>query len=165
MDKFLLKTVAALDDCKHHLENTKSLESPIANYLTQYLAIIFCAEMEEMIKQLFNKCVEQRITYLSDSELKEFINNQLKRLKSSSLKKPDIADYMKLFSEDAKERFNNELQNKDKEINSYANVVNSRHAVAHTSSPNQVTFSELENAVAAAREILKAVQFALQTEQ
>lgn len=164
MDKFLLKTELVLDDCREHLLATKNLDSAIASYLTQYVAVIFCAEMEQNVKKIFNDLLEKRVTNLSDKELKEFINNQLKRLKSSSLDKGDIADYIKNFSVSAKERFNEHLQEKDREISNYSNVVKRRHLVAHTSEQNQVSFSELEKAVEAAKTILNAMQIALQQE-
>jgi succinate dehydrogenase flavin-adding protein (antitoxin of CptAB toxin-antitoxin module) len=164
MDKFLLKTELVLDDCREHLLATNNLDSAIASYLTQYVAVIFCAEMEQNVKKIFNDLLEKRVTNLSDKELKEFINNQLKRLKSSSLDKGDIADYIKNFSVSAKERFNEHLQEKDREISNYSNVVKRRHLVAHTSEQNQVSFRELEKAVEAAKIILNAMQIALQQE-
>ncbi|MCX7066227.1 MAG: HEPN domain-containing protein [Methylococcales bacterium] len=163
MNNFLLRTESVLNDCKEHLATTDNLDSAIANYLMQYISIIFCAEMEQAVKTIFNRSLENRISNLSDEELKEFINNQLIRLKSSSLKKSDLADYIKSFSQSAKERFNSQLQDKDREISVYSSVVTSRHSVAHTSIPNQVTFLELEQAVEAAKEILEAVQVALQS--
>ncbi|MDD2723704.1 MAG: HEPN domain-containing protein [Methylovulum sp.] len=168
MDNFLLKTELAVENCKNHLRDTNSLESPIEHYLTQYLSIIFCAEMEETVKRLFDESVRQKMVNLNDEELKGFINNQLERLKASSLKKADLADYVKHFSDQAKQRFNSHLQEKDREITIYSNVITSRHRVAHTSrpnNPNQLTLPELEQAVEAAREILKAVQIALQSNQ
>lgn len=164
MDRFLLKTKAALSDCKEHLQDTDSLNSVIENYLTQYISIIFCAEMEQAIKKIFNESLERRISHLSDEELKEFINNQLLRLKSSSLNKGDIADYVKNFSQLAKERFNSQLQNEEQKITAYSNILTSRHSVAHSSSPRQVSFRDLEKAIDAAKEILNAVQVALQSE-
>jgi ribosome-binding ATPase YchF (GTP1/OBG family) len=162
MDRFLLKTKAALNDCKEHLQNTDSLNSAIENYLTQYISIVFCAEMEESIKRLFNEAVEQRASPLTDLELQEFISNQLKKLKQSGLKKSDLADYLKNFSEQAKERFNNQLQDKDREITAYNNMILNRHSVAHTSTVRQFSFRDLESAVQAAKEILSAIQIALQ---
>lgn len=164
MANFLLKTSDALEKCKEHLQDTESLDSPIATYLAQYLSIVFCAEMEETIKNLFNESIENRANQLSDLELQEFIINQLKKLKQSGLKKGDLADYVKNFSNLAKERFNNLLQDKDREITVYNNMIINRHFVAHTSSVNQFSFTDLENAVQAAREILTAIQIALQPE-
>ena len=164
MANFLLKTSDALEKCKEHLQDTKSLDSPIATYLAQYLSIIFCAEMEETIKHLFNQAVKNRSNQLSDSELQEFINNQLKKLKHSGLKKGELADYVKTFSEQAKEKFNNQLENKDSEITAYNNMIINRHSVAHTSQVSQFSFLELKKAVESANKILIAMQIALQLE-
>lgn len=163
MNKFLLKTELALADCKEHLESSDNPEI-IANYLTQYLSIIFHAEMEQAIKSIFDESVEKRIANLSDNELKEFINGRLKNLKSNSLDKADIAKHIGNFSKLAKERFNELLKDKDRKITIYSNVIGVRHLIAHTFSPKQVTFLELEKAVDAAREILNAAEYALRPE-
>lgn len=164
MDNFLLRTELVLEDCKEHLHDTDNMDSSIANYLTQYIAVIFCAEMEATVKELFDKSVKLRTIDLVDIELKEFIDNQLKRLKSSSLKKGDISNHIENFSNLAKEKFNSQLQGNDQAITSYSSVVTCRHSIAHTPSPSQVTFRELEKAVEAAKIILNAMQIALQQE-
>lgn len=164
MNNFLIKTESILSDCREHLDNTNSSNSAIENYLTQYISIIFCAEMEENVKKLFNTSIENKALILSDLELREFINNQLKKLKQSGLKKGDLADYVKNFSEQAKERFNYQLQDKDREITAYNNMILNRHSIAHTSATRQFSFRDLKEAVKAAKEILIAIQISLQSE-
>lgn len=164
MDNFLLKTVQILEECKQHLEDTNNFASSIEKYLTQYVAVIFCADMEEALKQIFVNRIEEGLTCLTDAQLKEFAFNQLKRLKSNSLDKGDIANHIKTFSPKAKDLFNEQLEEKNREISFYSNVVKHRHSIAHTSSQNQITFRELEEAVEAAKIILNAMQIALQQE-
>jgi hypothetical protein len=162
MASFLLKTEAAIEDSNNHLIESNALNTQIANYLAQYISIIFCAEMEQAIKSIFNTSLENKIADLPDNELQEFIKNQLKRLKSNSIKKSDIADYVKNFSDHAKVRFNEQLKDNDAEITQYSNVLAARHSIAHTATPSQITFIELEHAVTAANTILKAMQIAMQ---
>ena len=52
MPKLLVRTYAAAEDCESHLKETGTAGTEIESYLTQYLLVILCADIQQEIYRL-----------------------------------------------------------------------------------------------------------------
>jgi hypothetical protein len=148
-----IRTQTSLNDCEQHLRDSGAVGSPIESYLTEYLLILMCADMQEAIY----KIIEEWAGKSGNSSLKEFVAASSRRV-LRSVKKTEIAGFIGLFGITHKDQFNSALD--DREVTIYNNTVDSRHDVAHRTGAT-VTFSEMKNALSAARKILVAIDGAL----
>ncbi|MEK6303234.1 MAG: hypothetical protein AABO41_21185 [Acidobacteriota bacterium] len=148
-----IRTQTALKDCEQHLQDTGAGGSPIEAYLTEYLLILMCADMQEGIY----KVIEEWADKSASPSLREFVATSSRRV-LRSVKKGEIAGFVGMFGSTHKDRFGSALD--DREVTLYNNAVESRHDVAHRTGAT-VTFSEMKDALAAARNILAAVESAL----
>jgi hypothetical protein len=148
-----IRTQTALNDCEQHLRDSGAVGSPIEAYLTEYLLILLCADMQEAIYNVIEEWAEKS----GNPSLKEFVAASSRKV-LRSVKKGEIAGFVGLFGSTHKERFNSALN--DREVTIYNNAVESRHDVAHRTGAT-VTFSEMKEALSAARKILVAVEGAL----
>jgi ABC-type sugar transport system ATPase subunit len=148
-----IRTQTALNDCEQHLQDSGAIGSPIEAYLTEYLLILMCADMQEAIYRI----IEEWAEISANPSLKEFVAASSRRV-LRSVKKGEIAGFVGLFGSTHKDRFNSVLD--DREVTIYNNAVESRHDVAHRTGAT-VTFSDMKDALSAARNILVALERAL----
>jgi len=149
MEKLLLKTQLAFDNCKTHLDESSAWNSEIESYLTQHVLVIMCADVQQEIY----KVVEKRVELADDSALKNFAISACKRV-LRSVGKSEVAGFVGYFGSDAKSHLNEQIN--DAVVTVYNNAVSNRHDVAHNSGSN-ITFRELEAAIDAARTLIKVV--------
>lgn len=154
MNHAFLRTKASIEDCKTHLDKCEGYGTPIESYLTQYLAVVLCADMEQAIYSV----VKARCDVVADKELSSFAEIACNRL-LRSFKKNEVAGFVGHFGQHCKEALNDAID--EKSVAEYDNAVTSRNLVAH-SHGGSLTFQELEAAVRAAENIVDAVQLALQ---
>lgn len=157
MDKVLLRTQLAFDNCKQHLDESKAWDSEIESYLTQHVLVIMCADVQQEIY----KVVEQRVEKADDIALKNFATAACKRV-LRSIGKNEVAGFVGHFGDDAKSHLNEKME--DAVVTIYNNAVLNRHDVAHNSGSN-ITFRELEKAIAAARTLIGVVSDAISLNQ
>lgn len=153
MGQALIRSKAQLEDCERHLAETSCEGSPIEAYLTQYLVVILCADIQQELYRL----VALRTSRLADEGIKAYISASVVRI-VRSVGKSDIAKLLAMFGDEPKENFNNQLN--DKDVSLYSNAVGDRHDVAHKQGA-QITLRELKDAIGAAERILMAVEVAL----
>lgn len=149
----LLRTKAALEECKAHLDSTDSWNSEIESYLTQHVLIVLCADIQQSIYQI----LESRLDGSVDIELKNFAIATGKRCLRSVGKK-EISGFLGFFSTDAKNYLNDNIA--DETVTLYSNAITSRHDVAH-SSGTKITFMELQKVLEASVEFLSVVKDAI----
>lgn len=146
----LLRTSAALDEVKEHLAASGAFGTVIEAYLTQYLLVLFSAEMEEeLILSL-----QLRAGQCGDPEIAEFVKKAGGRL-LRSVKKEEIAGFVSMFDSTIKERMASSIS--DAEVGLYNAAILARHKVAHGPG-GQITFTEFAKAVGVARKILACVR-------
>ncbi|MFT3850516.1 MAG: hypothetical protein QM739_18120 [Propionivibrio sp.] len=149
MATLLVKTKAVLEDCEKHLHDNKAFGSEIESYLTQYLLIVLCADIQQEIY----KITDSRALAAGDVAISTYISAASKRI-LRSVSKEEIGKYVGMFGDKPKSRMNSLIS--DSDVTVYGNAINNRHEVAHKSG-TQVTFGELKDAVKAADNILFAV--------
>ena len=149
---FLLKTKLTIEDCEKHLKKSSAFGTAIESYLTQYILVVMCAEMQQEIYRF----IDRKASILPE-DIRAFISVAGKKL-FRSLKKEEIAGFLGNFGSAVRDSLN--LSVDDRDVTIYNNVVSGRHNVAHVSG-SQITFNELKQATECASRILRAVEFAL----
>lgn len=146
----LLRTSAALEDVREHLKVSNLLGSPVEAYLTQYLLVVFSAEMQEEIM----RSLTLRAYQCGDPDIANFVTKAGDRLLRSVLK-DEIVGFVSLFDPGVKGRIANSLSERD--TNAYNLVIKARHKVAHGAGA-QITFGELLAAVDVGRILLRRIR-------
>jgi hypothetical protein len=89
----------------------KSICKPLAQggteieaYLTQYLVVILCADIQQEIYRLS----EERAALISDAGISSFISVTSRKL-LRSIKKGEIVGYVAMFGTDCKDKLNSQL--------------------------------------------------------
>lgn len=152
---WLLRTKNILDECETHLEGTSTSGSQVEAFLSQFLLVSLCAEMQEE----FHRLVKERAQNCGDHELCSFALSSSKKL-LRSVKVSELTGFVGHFGTDRKRRFSELLG--DRERLQYDAAVDNRHLVAHRNGA-QVTLSDLRDIVGAACAVLDAARTALMT--
>lgn len=150
MSKLLLRTNAAIESCKLHLQESDSWNTEIESFLTQHILVMMCADVQQEIY----KILEKRVGYSGDNEVKDFALASGKKI-LRSIGKSEVVGFVGNFGEGAKAYLNSHVD--EREITLYNNAVKNRHDVAHKSGSN-ITFKELEEIVTAATNFIKVVE-------
>jgi hypothetical protein len=153
VSEFLLRTKLAIDECEQHLTKCGVLGSPVEAYLSQYVLIVMCADVQQEILRL----TELKAAPLTP-EFQSFTVASAKRL-LRSVEKGEIASYLACFGQDVKDALNDAVDARD--VTTYNNAVSARHDVAHRQG-TRITFDEAKKAVGAATRILAEVARAMQ---
>jgi len=164
----LTKIKIAIEDCQTHLNDKNANGTVIESYLTQHLLILLSADMQQAIydcldekaKQATNQTIQParerlRSRCFSFKYLSSTRKNIVREVKYGG-----IAGFVTRFGPDARQKFDDCLKDKAREITRYANAIKNRDLVAHTHGA-QVTFTDIQKAVDAAELILSAVKSAL----
>ncbi|EDW8956981.1 TPA: HEPN domain-containing protein [Salmonella enterica] len=144
-----LRTKAAMETCRGHLETSQMWNTEIESFLTQHILIILCAEVQQEIYY----ALEVRAHLNGDSELKDFAVASGKKILRSVGKK-DIANFVGMFGTRAKNHLNERVE--DHEVTLYNNAVTKRHDVAHNTGTN-ITFRELSEILRSAEKLIIAI--------
>jgi hypothetical protein len=153
MDKLLLRTKSAVDDCEKHLSATECLGSEIESYLTQYLLVVLCADIQQEIYKL----TEARAALAADVVIQSYVGTTTRRV-LRSVKKEDLSKFVALFGAGKKEQLNAALD--DEDVTIFNNAVSNRHDVAHCAG-SQITLLELKKALSISEKILAAIKNAI----
>jgi hypothetical protein len=153
MPKILLRTHAAVDDCEKHLQATGAVGTEIESYLTQYLVVVLCADIQQEIYRLS----EERAAALSDAGISSFVSATSRKL-LRSIKKGEVVGYLAMFGTDCKDKLNSQLT--EPEVSMYNNAVGDRHDVAHKQGAS-ISFGDLKNAVLVAEKLIDAAAYSL----
>jgi len=148
MERLLLKTNAAVQDCERHLQSSGSYGTEIESYLTQYLLVVMCADVQQEIYRI----AEERASTARDLALSSFVAASTKKV-LRSVGKREIATFVEMFGPDCKAKLNSGID--DADVTVYNNAVCFRHDVAHNQG-SLITFAELKRAVAVAEKLLTA---------
>lgn len=152
----LYRTATALEECEAHLEAAGVEGGTIEYFLAQYVAVGLCSEMEQRLIE----SAEHRVSQSKDDMLASYVGKMLKQKKGwYGLKKTDISEFLRLFGDSVKDKFNAELD--DRKVTQYNNAVEARHSVAHRGGSN-LTLSEVRGATDVAEEILGLVDKVLE---
>jgi hypothetical protein len=153
MPRLLIRTNAAVEDCEKHLQATSAVGTEIESYLTQYLVVILCADVQQEIYRLS----EERAALLADTGISAFVSAGSRKL-LRSIKKGEIVGYIAMFGAECKDKLNSQLT--EPEVSMYNNAVGDRHDVAHRLGAS-ISFGDLKSAVVVAEKILRAAAYSL----
>lgn len=154
MEKLLLRTKTALEDCERHLALSGAFGTEIEAYLTQYLLVVLCADIQQEIYRIS----EARASVVQDDAISTYVAATARRV-LRSVGKDEIASYISMFGPNHKKMLNSLID--DADVTTFNNAISNRHNVAHKQG-TQITFRELKNAVSAAQKILKSVERSLE---
>jgi hypothetical protein len=153
MERLLLRTRTHIDDCEKHLAKSGAFGTEIESYLTQYLVVILCADIQQEIYQLS----ERRAQIANDADITGYVSISARKI-LRSVGKGEIAKFVGMFGANQQKTLNASVNEVD--VAKYNNAVTERHDVAHNNG-SQITFRELKDAVEAAERILIATAKAL----
>lgn len=152
----LLRTRAAIDECESHLNESNTWNTQVESYLTQYILVILCADVQQSVYLILNERVMSSPS--EDFGVKKFAYAMgVKCLRSFS--KSDLSKFLALFGEEVKEVFNRQLD--DRIVTIYNNALLRRHEVAHKAG-GTTTFRELDDIYSASVKVLEAMVLSLQ---
>jgi len=154
---WLPRTQLALEECRRHLKETKSFNTPIEAYITRGLIVLLCAEIEASVTHL----VIRRVEATDDQEVRQFAKSISKAFVRNA-KPGEIGDVVGRFGEHCKQRYQQTLDASigDAGRMRIGNLVTSRDRFAHGEPPD-VTFRELLKAFKDAVGLLAAVEKSL----
>jgi len=135
------------------LPSPRDTDTPAEYYLAQFLVVALCAEMEERLEE----CAVSRAQEGDDSRLASYVAS-MARVSRRGLYKSDISKFVGLFGADAKDNFNDAIE--DRKVSLYNNLVGARHTIAHGHGSN-VTLEEVREVLEIADEILEQIYNAL----
>lgn len=154
MEKLLLRTKSAVEDCERHLTSSAGFGTEIESYLTQYLLVVLCADIQQEIYRLS----EARASIVKDEAISAYVAATARKV-LRSVKKNEIAMFVGMFGPASKSKLNSLIDEADVTI--FNNAVSNRNDVAHKQG-TQITFRELKSTVVVAQKILKAVERSLE---
>jgi hypothetical protein len=143
------------------IEDTERLSvsgDPVEAYLAQYALICLCADMQQAICST----VRKHFDVIESDGFRNFAIHSLGK-GPQSLEKGQIAEFIGRFGSDVKRKFDLLLEGNSREISLYNDAVVARHKVAHVREISK-SFSEIKNALDAAKLILNAAEKSLDSE-
>jgi len=156
MDKHLLRTLTAIEECEEHLNGSGAFGSSIESYLTQHILILLSADIQQAIYSIVN----ERAAKPNDLALEMFVVSASKRILRSVMKE-DIAKLSAMFGNECKTLLNSIIE--DVDVTTYNNAIANRHDIAHKTGVN-ITFKELKKAVSAALKLIYAFKQSINSE-
>ncbi|MCK9730201.1 HEPN domain-containing protein [Pseudomonas syringae] len=151
----LLRTRSAIDECELHLNDSGAWNTEVESYLTQYILVILCADVQQTVYKLLDARISDSKS--KDLGLKSFAYSMGVRCLRSFVKS-ELSKFLALFGDDVRESFNARLD--DRVVTTYNNAVSKRHDVAHNSGVT-TTFRELSDIYLSAVTILQAMDASL----
>ncbi len=153
----LVRIDQAIAACQAHLQKSGAMGTEIEAYLTRYLLVMICSTFEEEIKALIMK----RAAGSQDPGMEPFVQRALDRTSFRSLMTSEIADFLRRFGLDYKNRFRQQLDNNPRAETFFNNIVANRHDTAHSTGSN-ISFSDLVSFYSEGHIVLDAIIVALQ---
>lgn len=157
MEKLLLRTKSAIEDCEKHLSTSNAYGTEIESYLTQYLLVVLCADIQQEIYRI----TEARASLVNDEAISSYVSATARRV-LRSIGKDEIAKFIGMFGAEFKTELNQLID--DADVTIFNNAVNNRHKVAHKQGA-LISFSELKKALLVSQKILQGVDKVLKCKQ
>lgn len=155
--EWLLRTNSVLEECRRHIDSTASTGTEVEAFLSQYLLVVLCAEMQEEMYRV----VESRAKKCGDEGMCSFALASSKKI-LRSVKTGELSGFVGGFGSARKGRFVDALD--ERTVFQYNSAVDNRHSVAHRSGA-QVTLSDMAEIIAAAKRVLESALAALIDEE
>lgn len=76
MAALLVRTKSEIEDCAKHLSTSDAFGTEIASYLTQYLLVVLCAEIQQEIYRL----CDRRASEANDTALSAYVSTTSRRV-------------------------------------------------------------------------------------
>lgn len=108
MERLLLRTQLAFDNCQAHLEQSNAWGTEIESYLTQHVLVILCADVQQELYRVLEERAEQN----GDGPLKNYAVATCKRV-LRSIGKSEVAGFVGYFGTEAKEYLNTHVNEKE----------------------------------------------------
>ena len=97
MDKLLLRTQLAFDNCREHIDNSNAGGTEIEAYLTQHLLVVLFADVQQELYRVLERRAEQA----GDSGLKSYAIATCERV-LRSVGKDEVARFVGYFGTEAR---------------------------------------------------------------
>ena len=151
----LLRINTAFEDCKRHIDENKLSGTPIEFFLTQYLLVLLCANVQEEITKISIGAIKHSPEC---GYLEKYVTESIGKL-FRSVAKTELSGLLGHFSEEVKKDFNSRLNERD--VSFYSNAISARHEVAHKSGTS-ISFGDIEKGINGAKKIIDAYESSLQ---
>lgn len=145
----LQRTRFALEEIKSHCNETGATPL-IKSYFANYLAVIFYAETE----QLLRKIMEDRLSSLGDAKVESFVNYGAGSF-FNRVKKKELNDLLKMFGCGEGDLLAEEVSEVDVQL--YSAIITDRHTTSHGTGSN-VTIEQIEVATPCAERLFDAFE-------
>lgn len=157
MTVFLPQTFAAISDCRAHLDSLVDPDPAIVAYLTRYLNLTMCSEIEFIVTGLIHQRIEQGCDVSSVRFVKARARNAVRSARYREIKSVVAQfgpDYKRDFEQRAYKILNEDM------IGKLGVAVGKRDSTAHRGPPD-ITFQELESAYEVAETVMGVVDSVL----
>lgn len=154
---FLPQTFAAISDCREHLDSLADPDPAVVSYLTRYLNLTMCAEIELIVTHLIHQRIEKGCDESSVRFLKARARNAIRSARYGEIKSVVAqfgSDYKRDFEEQAGKILNEDM------VAKLGVAVGKRDSIAHRAPPD-ITFQELESAYDVAEKVMGIVNSVL----
>ena len=160
MPNLLPLTDTAISDYRNHLESFPDTEQPILDYLVRHINGLMCAEIEQVITDLFRNRLEQGT---NDVAISNYIRRILGRSAVRNARFREIRDKLSFFGDEFGQTFEEfvGISVGEEGIEKLGIAVGKRDQDAHHQPPS-LTFSDLEEAFGVASLVVQDVQKALE---
>lgn len=150
----LERTRLVLENSQAVISSAKLEQDVFANYVTEYILIIFYSEIEEKIKGIIGAALKGA----SNESISDFLTNTLDTI-IKRIDKKELCKTLSYFGEDKKEAF---VAAVDSSVFSkYQSFLNNRHNVAHLGKTVEVSWSEVQEIADIGESVLSAFQTVL----
>lgn len=150
----LNRTKLVLDKAKKSSDELTQDKELIQGYLTEYILIVFYAEVEEKIKIVLHDAISKA----SNESIAHLISNSIEII-AKRLCKKDLAKTVKYFGKENLEKFNETVD--EQSVQRYGNFIANRHCIAHPGQTVSVSWIEIQEICTIGEHIIGAFKEAL----
>ncbi|HEX7048035.1 MAG TPA: HEPN domain-containing protein [Gammaproteobacteria bacterium] len=143
-----------MEQCERHLDESGARDTEIEAFLTQYLLIVFCAEVEQIVHGLVREMADSS----EDVKLASFTKGAMRNV-LRGVKKEQLSGLLGLFREAGKTEWSEALTEQD--VSRYSSAIGARNDVAHAHGAT-MTFREIKEAVECTYRILESFKVVLE---
>lgn len=150
----LERTRLVLEKSQAVVSGAKLEQDAFANYVTEYILIVFYSEVEEKIKEIIGDALKKS----SNESISDFLTTTLDTI-IRRIDKKELCKTLSYFGDGKKNAF---VAGIDEAIFSkYQSFLNNRHNVAHVGKTVEVSWSDVQEIVDVGEAVLSAFNAAL----
>jgi len=151
----LNRTRLVLEESQAVIASRQPGQGVVANYLTEYILIIFYSEVEENLKII----IGNKLKSSSNAEIANFITSKLESI-LNRVEKKELCKTLLYFGEEKKRAFIAEVD--ESTMTKYKGFIANRHNVAHVNKTVETSWLDVQSIADIGESVLGAFQEALE---